>query len=198
MTAYNLYTLKDIPFGKFQQYLIDADLSVLGDAPEEVLIKHGESLYLDFCDATATTETKSIILLDAGIQHYTLKIMRLDLIMEALSLGYNAEIAELLKDESDYPLTEETYREDIEKITTESIQYRILKSQYEKDRAQIGGGETKATYEYYADVLNAISDMVKYNVDENISTLRYCKYYVQLIKNIEQLNRKRNGGRSTQ
>lgn len=182
-----LLSLRNLPLSSFIDCLIDGDLSVLGEGTPEVLKAHWEVLYQEFCDAIATTDTKGKIGIDANISTLDLKIARLQLLIDCCRSFYRADVIELLKDEGfTYPFTEESYLQDLEAVVAESRRYVILRNQYQSQKDKTLGTDTKLDYQYFASILNAISEMVKFDVNDSINTLRFCRYYVQLIAHIQK------------
>lgn len=188
-----LLTLRQIPFSKFQEFLIDGDLSVIGEGTEDELIAHAAKLQLDFQDAIATDDTNAIAVTTAQIEYYKIKLEITQMAIDMLKLRYDERLVDILIEEGFIGnFSEETIIEDLERVVAQSQQYVNLKNDLEKQFELMNEGSKPATYEYYTNVLIAISNMVKYSVSEEISTLKFCGYFRQLIATIEK--KEENGG----
>lgn len=188
-----LLSLRQIPFNRFQEFLIDGDLSAIGEGTNEELVAHAVFLQNEFQDAISTDDTNAIAVTSAQIEYYKIKLEITQMAIDMLKLRYDERLVDILIEEGfigNY--SEETIIEDLERVVAQSQQYVNLKNDLEKQFELMNEGSKPATYEYYTNVLIAISNMVKYSVSEDISTLKFCGYFRQLIATIEK--KEENGG----
>ena len=182
-----LLSLRQIPFNRFQEFLIDGDLTAIGEGTEEELVEHAQRLQLEFQDAISTDDTNAVAVTTAQIEFYKIKLEITQLLIDVLKIKYDERLVELLIEEGfSGCFSEETILEDLERVVAQSQQYVNLKTDLEKQLELMNEGSKPATYEYYTSVLIAISNMVKYSVSDDISTLKFCGYFKQLITSIEK------------
>lgn len=199
-SSFKLHTLRSLPFRLFLECLIDNDLSVLyvsGDAPtDEDLLAYWKTLHLEFVDAISATENQQKLNAEGQYYYYQIQIARIQQLIDAAKAGYQPNILALLKEDfPDQAFSEESYIDDLNISVGLSRRFVHLRNQYELQlkEAASEGGNGSLSYDYFATVLNSISDMVKRDISDEISTLRFTKYYVQLINHIErqELNQNR-------
>lgn len=182
-----LLSLRQIPFNRFQEFLIDGDLTAIGEGTPEDLLEHAAFLQNEFQDAISTDDTNAIAVTVAQIECYKIKLEITQLAIDMLKLKYDERLIDILIEEGfvgNY--SEETILEDLERVVAQSQQFVNLKNDLEKQMELMNEGSKPATYEYYTSVLIAISNMVKYSVSDDISTLKFCGYFKQLIASIEK------------
>lgn len=182
-----LLELRDIPFCDFQRFLVDGELSVLGTGSEDALLEHSEKLLQQYQDLIGAGEDNERIFLANIVQSYQAQLLIVQACIDLLAIGHHQDIVEILKNEGfDYDFSPESYKKDLEKVLSEakSIVAR-------RDQAQIeleGYGEGKsADYEYFSDILAAISKIMGFSVDDRISTLQFCAYHKRLIEHYRRL-----------
>jgi hypothetical protein len=176
--------LRDIPFCEYQKFLVEGDVSVCGGE------ENAEKLYLEFCDITASVKSRSQMDIDNNILYYSLKISVVQTLIDSLYENYNEEIANILRNDLnfDYELSEYSYLADLKRIVTECTTFKVKLDEWmlEKERNMQKDGGSKPTYQYYADVTNSISQMIKSHIPDDINTLRWAGMYRDLITNLEK------------
>lgn len=187
-----LYKLREIKFNDFLEYLLDGDLSKIGDGydlenPSSELIEHGISLRQEFEDMISSSENEAAISLNSEIMAYNITLETTQMIIDVLKLKYDYRLCEILiEDGFNFEFSEESYLNDLEKVVMQCKSIVIMRDDLLSKYEELNGESKPATYEYYDNILNAISQMVKYNVDGTLSTTRIAKYYAQLLKYIEK------------
>lgn len=174
--------------------LIEADYSPLGEGTPEQLQAHWEVVYNAFCDSIANSQMKSYLMMQGNILFYTTKIGRIQNLIDACRMFYCPELLDVLRSEGyNLPFTEESYLADLDKVVLMAKQFVIKRDQLEMKLNESEGTKpkTQLDYQFFADVLNAIMEVKKVNVDENITTLRFCRLYNDLIAHVEKKNNAR-------
>lgn len=179
--------LQDIKFSDFQRFLVDGDLSIVGD--------EGERLYNEYRDATMTAETMMIIQLENRMKFHQMHIALTQILVDALSEVYSESLAEeLRKLYPDCTIQYETIDRDLKVVVNLAKAHLVEFDAAKKDRDAIAGkSQGKPTYEYYESITNEISKMLGFHIPDDINTMRWCKYYVQLINQQDQPKYKDNG-----
>jgi len=183
-----LLELHQINFGKFQDFLLKGDLSVIGEGTEEELNAHAIELHRQYSEAIGSDEDVARTMLTAQIKAISFKLDFVQRIIDLIKIRYDERLAEILIDEGfDIEFSKETLIENLEEVISQCQQDVFQKKDLEQQLEKMDEGGSPVTYKYFADVLVAISIMVKANITgDNINTLMYCRYHKQLYTKLDK------------
>ena len=187
-----MISLREIPFFQFQRLLVDGDMTIFpeGTTEEQALIALEE-----FRRIANARKVDHAGMAEGNLVFWEMNISELQIYLNILAEAYIPEVCDLIRMKGfDYPLTTETYRQDLLSIVSEAQQWDVKRLEYEATvTALIPKDGEKPTYEYYARCTNAISTMIGSNIPDDINAMRWAQYYAQLIQNAEQAKKTADG-----
>ena len=176
--------LSEIKWRDFKKYLVDSDYSVLGGK------EHEQRLYLAYLDAKMSDNERSEIYIENNILFNWIKVVKTQILVDALSECYVEGIAAHLRKEYDLPLTEESYLDDLKLVVSKAKRYKIEYDRYEQEKLLLinakGADEAKVGYDYYVDIDIAISKMQGYLLPPDVDTMTWCRLYRDLVNRIDK------------
>lgn len=163
-----LKRLFQIPFDEFMLFIFEDDKSIFG-VPRETddIDAHSELMKLQWADLSAGPGDLSNMHLNNNILWLGLEIERLQKIVLCLDAYYDERICDILKEQFDYEFSQESYKEDLDKVAIEmkSLEIKLEgfmeeKRLREEEMAERNeDGSQVISYEYYAKIMNYISEM---------------------------------------
>lgn len=186
----NVYVSIDkLPFDKYIDAL-DGKLTVLGEAPEEVLQEAMNELQSQFNEAIGGEEAVVMIERVAEIEELRLRLDRIQLLSAAMRSHPVEAIADQLRQEG-YDFAFENVEADLKRVDTRTknlmVQLTIKEKQIEEQVRD--KGSDVSIRESYTRALNQLSDHSRRTILPNeITTYAFCIAYRDMVKNT-----KRNG-----
>lgn len=189
-----LLNLVDIPFIKFQRFLVEHDYSVIGGE------ENAERLYGDFLDSIMSLKMSNMLYLEAEMEQIRMRVSVTQSIIDVLRQLYDPRIAELLREwYPSYQIEIDTLETDIPAIVAECEmaieEYERFKREMELLNPQSDEPRTtQQQYQYYADLTNEISKMPNVGyIPDDINTQRWCSLCKQLFSIYDQKKLQQNG-----
>lgn len=179
-------SINELPFRIFKSCAVDNDLIQLvkeGDAPHETLIQIWQEISEQFSEAMGGDKFVYTIGNMWTAESLNSKINRLEHILEIFKKSPYEELTKVFEAEGwIYPT------DDLNNYV-ECIQNEIgnLKVQLENALSKVDQKEgEKPSYERYDEALVAISGNEGREIDDSITTMKFCIYYKRLIKAVEK------------
>jgi len=188
-------TLKELPLERFVKCIVDGSYDALkvneaDGIDSNTLFTTWIGILSQYYEAKKDATAFKYIELMSSMNYLTLKITTTNKIIECLEVAYNARFCELLQDlEFDYPLTEESYIDDLEKVKVQLIedemQYTFIEQKYKELEADKEGTATKATEEMFLTQIMLIQKHLGYCTSmtprEAMSRLKVDEYAMQCM-----------------
>lgn len=200
---WNIYqSCKDLPLSVFIPCYVQGDLSGLvksGDAPPEALQEAWLNIYSDYCDRIGGIQIVAMIEKTRAINALASKVDRLMRVVDAARKVMSPDlIASLQADGYKIEETEDDviYWRQLDiieaKIKPEKLRLDKMLSEMDKpDKTR------KPSEEDFERTLAEISIMAKHEVDDTVTTARYCSYVKRLQAQIEAQNKSIKNGQRT-
>lgn len=200
MKEWSCYTsINQLPFSLYKRLTIDGDLDALvisGNVPHETLESISDDIKDQF-NAAIMGRKYTERLGDAfEIEKSRVDIVKIISLLELYDIYPCVEVVELLKEAGIKAEWGENYRQFVENtISTMTMAFEQKKQRFEAH----AGDEDQAPpdHQYYTNIMIDISEMVKHEVPDTITTAQFCAYYNRLIQHIEII-KKTNGRRQAQ
>lgn len=207
------YSIKGFPFDKFLDYYVDKDirglvieptnkgwvtekltpilkkLGIVKETDYLELVQAGEQIKLQFFEETAGATDVANMSNQIKKQRLEAKLIRIQAIVDSLSINYNEELAGLLKGLGIMKVPKpETIDEDLKMVIKEAKRYVLEIQQIEEHiKATNKKGEAPKR-EHFENILTEYDAKL---MPEHIDALRFCVLYNKLKRRKEQEDGKR-------
>lgn len=205
---WNIYqSCKDLPLYLFIPCYVQGDLSGLvksGECPDNVLQEAWLSIYSDYCERIGGVQIISLIEKTRAINALASKVERLPQVLDGakklLTLNLlSDELIESLQadgfkidDTTDPSELEQQLNRADAKVKADKLRLDKMLSEMDKPEKS-----RKPKAEDFEQTLSEISIMAKHEVDDTITTARYCSYVKRLQTQIEaQIKTQQHGRRA--
>lgn len=197
--------IKTITVAAFIKMCVYKDYSgiILAGNPEQWQIDDAvESIMFQYHDALKDVKSEHYLKQVAQMNALSLKINRVSMNIQALSIAYYEPLTDELKaDGYKYPFTEKTYLKDLERVKTslkrDRIQYDKIKRELAKEQGKKG---SPITEDGFYDMIAELRKFENYQEEpialaQKLTIKGYCQALKRYNKHVEQLQKQAAKGK---